>query len=383
LRHAAASSSSSAPLGGDAAEEPSVDLRAFEEALEELVRAAAQGPPEAATSSSQDDPLTALTRKDTALQSPALAKADWTAEAQALQKFADGQSPDTSGEEKVRLLHDAFVHRVEDVRRLDEHRTAVEQAVQDLTKERDRCKKELVAVMAIQGKLEASCRELLQLQTSIIQENKSIVEAEKERQNELNEKFQAAMADVEEKMKAETDVREHFIKENEDLRTKLNKFTETYEEQERQLTEQSAVRSKEMDLARERLREYETKGAESAANAVSLEKKNKALQKTTVALRAELQSIVGKFDEFHESVNGSSQKHGECKTEIDGLSAQLKDLDAENLELKENPKGNELQKEKEQLQKQRDMLERLCGNLQKECADIRERLMAHGKSGGC
>lgn len=39
-----------------------------------------------------------------------------------------------------------------------------------------------------------SCRELLQLQRSIIQENKNIVEAEKERQNELNEKFQASLS---------------------------------------------------------------------------------------------------------------------------------------------------------------------------------------------
>merc|ERR1712060_611891 len=110
------------------------------------------------------------------------------------------------------------------------------------------------------------------------------------RQGELNDKFQAAMKDVEEKMTAESEIREHFIKENDELRTKLDKFTETYEEQERQLTEQSAVRTKEMEGAKERLKEYKAKGIESAANATALDKKNKALQKTTVTLRAELQS---------------------------------------------------------------------------------------------
>merc|ERR1719277_1530351 len=113
-----------------------------------------------------------------------------------------------------------------------------------------------------------------------------------------------------------------------------------------------------MQAARERLKEYETKSVESNANAASLEKANKALQKTTVTLKAELQSILGKFDEFHESVNGSNQKHGECKTEIDGLSAKLKELDDENKDLKDNIKVNELTKEKEQFQKQRDALER-------------------------
>merc|ERR1712217_435182 len=77
--------------------------------------------------------------------------------------------------------------------------------------------------------------------------------------------------------------------------------------------EQSSVRSREMEAAKERLKEYETESAESAANATALEKKNKALQKTTVSLRAELQSILGKFDEFHESVNVPTKGMGSAK----------------------------------------------------------------------
>merc|ERR1712060_921174 len=129
--------------------------------------------------------------------------------------------------------------------------------------------------------------------------------------------------------------------------------------------------------------EYETKSAESKANAAQLEKKNKALQKTTVALRAELQSILGKFDEFHESVNGSNQRHGDCKEEIDGLSAKLKDLDAENADLKGNKRIDEITKEKEAAQKQSDALDRLCSNLDKEIHAIKERVRAPGKKGGC
>merc|ERR1712050_764003 len=114
------------------------------------------------------------------------------------------------------------------------------------------------AALAAKSKLEDSCRELQQLKTNITVESKKIVEDEQERQGELNNKFQAAMKDVEEKMNAESEVREHFIKENDELRTKLEKFTETYEEQERQLAEQSSVRTKEMEAAKERLKEYAT-----------------------------------------------------------------------------------------------------------------------------
>merc|ERR1719188_2810181 len=174
-------------------------------------------------------------------------------------------------QKKIEKLQEALADRIEDCRSLDEHRTATDRCLEELAKERDRCKKETQAALATKSKLEDSCRELQQLKTNITVESKKIVEDEQDRQGELNSKFQAAMKDVEEKMNAESEVREHFIKENDELRTKLDKFTETYEEQERQLAEQSAVRTKEMEAAKERLKEYETKSAESATNATALE----------------------------------------------------------------------------------------------------------------
>lgn len=375
-----ASTSSASPppadMGGLADLDEEHSAEDFEDALEEPEPSG----PEA--KSIEEHTAVVLAREPT-LQVPAMARADWNAEMQALRKMVDGaETPDA---EKVRLLHEALGQRIEDLRALEEHRTAVEKGLDDLAKERDRYRKEGQASVAVKAKLEESCRELQQLKVTITQENKKIVEDEKARQNELNEKFQSAMKDVHEKMGAETEIREHFIKENDELRTKLEKFTETYEEQERHLAEQCATRVREMNAAQERLREYEAKSTESKVNAGVLEKKNKVLQKTTVALRAELQSILSKFDEFHESVNGSSQKHGECKSEIDGLSARLKELEDENVELKGNVRANELGKEKESTQKQCVALEKLVDNLQKEIEKIRERLVstgAVGKKGG-
>jgi len=344
-------------------EDPSADE--FEDALEELVQSSSDQQGDA-----DEDPVAKLISKDPCLALPTPARADWVSELQTLRQLVSDTA--VSDDEKVGVLHEALTQRIEDLRTLEEHRTATERCLEDLAKERDRCKKETQAALAAKSKLEDSCRELQQLKTNITVESKKIVEDEQERQGELNNKFQAAMKDVEEKMTAESEVREHFIKENDELRTKLEKFTETYEEQERQLSEQSDVRSKEMTAARERLKEYETKSVESSTNATSLEKKNKALQKTTVALRAELQSILGKFDEFHESVNGSNKRHGECKEEIDGLSAKLKDMDAENAELKGCKRIEEVTKEKEAAQKQSDALDRLCANLAKEIKAIKD-----------
>merc|ERR1712031_27401 len=110
--------------------------------------------------------------------------------------------------------------------------------------------------------------------TTIAKENQKISEEEQSRHSELKAKFEQAIKDVQEKMDAELEVRQHFLKENEELRGKLLKFTETYEAQERQLAEQRDSREQEMGAAQNRLREHECMYVESKANADQLIKTN-------------------------------------------------------------------------------------------------------------
>merc|ERR1712032_277070 len=177
-----------------------------------------------------------------------------------------------------------------------------------------------------------------------------------------------------EKMDAELEVREHFLKENEELRGKLQKFTETYEAQEQQLAEQRESRGKEMEVAKQRLLEHETMCAESKTKTATLEKQNEAMRKSQTVLRAELQSILGKFNEIHEAVTGSNERHGECKVEIDDLNTKLQDLEKENADLRGNAALNQATEEQKVAQKQRDALERLCENLRKETKKLQEQL---------
>merc|ERR1712113_1082022 len=92
--------------------------------------------------------------------------------------------------------------------------------------------------------------------------------------------------------------------ENEELRGKLLKFTETYEAQEKQLAEQREARGREMEVAQQRLKEHESM--------------------------------------FHEAVTGSNQRHGECKVEIDSLQSRLQDLEKENVDLRNSPELSKL-----------------------------------------
>merc|ERR1711948_83791 len=73
--------------------------------------------------------------------------------------------------------------------------------------------------------------------------------------------------------------------------------------------------------AEKRLEEHETMCSESKVKTAKLEKDNEGLRKSQAILRTELQTILGKFDEFHEAVTGSNQRHGECKVEIDTLQS--------------------------------------------------------------
>lgn len=298
----------------------------------------------------------------------------------AIQALVD--DPGTPEEEKIRVLHDALVQRIEDRRGQEESKTGALRRLDAAAKERERCRSEVQRALAARAKLEGSCRELQQQKLSIAKENHRIAEEEQSRHTELKDKFQQAIKDVQEKMDAELEVRQHFLRENEELRGKLLKFTETYEAQERQLAEQREAREREMEAAQERLKEHETMCSESKTKTASLEKQNEGLRKSQTVLRDELQLILGKFDEFHEAVTGSNQRHGECKVEIDSLQSRLQDLEKENQDLRNSAQLSQLTKEQEVAQKQRDALDRLCDNLQKENRKLQQQLSNLRKSRG-
>lgn len=309
---------------------------------------------------------------DPTLAPPAPVRPDWGTDMENMRVLV--KDPTKSDEDKIRLLHDALLQRIEDTKGLEEHEATTLRRLAEASEERDRCRAETQRALAAKAKLECSCRELQQQKSSIAKENRRIAEEEQSRHTELRAKFEQTIKDVQEKMDAELEVRQHFMKENEELRGKLLKFTETYEAQEQQLSEQCDSREREMEVAQKRLDEHKTMCADSKIKTASLEKHNETLRKSQTVLRAELQTILGKFDEFHEAVTGSNQRHGECKVEIDTSQTRLQDLEKENADLKNSQQVKDTTEEQKVAQKQRDALERLCGNLTKDIKKHQEQL---------
>merc|ERR1719408_587973 len=121
---------------------------------------------------------------------------------------------------------------------------------------------------------------------------------------------------------------------------------------------------------------------ESKAKTASLEKHNETLRKSQATLRAELQTTLGKFDEFHEAVTGSNQRHGECKVEIDSLQTKLQEYEKENTDLRNSAELAKTTEEHKVAEKQRDALERLCDNLTKENKKLQEQPRSLRKTKG-
>jgi len=314
---------------------------------------------------------------DPALNPPASVRPDWPGDVGKMQKVAEDLN--TSDDKKIKELHEALVQRIEDSKVLDEHKATTLRRLVEASKERDRCRGETQRANQAKTKLEGNCRELQSQKLSIAKENQKTAEEEQSRHSELKEKFEQAIKDVQEKMDAELEVRQHFLKENEELRGKLQKFTETYEAQEKQLAEQRESRGLEMEVAEKRLEEHEVMCSESKIKTAKLEKDNEALRKSQTVLRAELQSILSKFDEFHEAVTGSNQRHGDCKVEIDTLQTRLQDHEKENADLKSCEQLKNATEEQKVAQKQRDALEKLCLNLERENKKLQDQQRIKGK----
>jgi len=189
---------------------------------------------------------------------------------------------------------------------------------------------------AAKMKVQEKCRVLEEQKAEIREKNQEIVSGEESRHAELKEKFEQAIKDA----------------------------------QEKQLQEQRDAREKELEMAKERLHDHDTKCKESTINSTKLEKENSELRKSEEKLRDELQKIMGRFDDFHERITGSNQRHGDCKDNVDALQKQLQELEKDHAELKQPPALTELIDEQKVTQKQVDALKKLHDNLRKEEKDL-------------
>merc|ERR1712007_418678 len=248
---------------------------------------------------------------DPSLAVPVPSRPDWDAEMEVLRALVD--DPNVSNEQKVQVLHEALVQRIDDEGKADEVKNRLHRRRHDASSERDRLRGEVQRALNMKSKLEVSCRDLQHLKVSITKENERIEEEEQSRHFDMKEKFEEAIKDVQEKMDQDLEVQQHKVKENEDLRSKLTEFTEQYEAQEKQDEEQQLAREHNIEFAEQQIKKHEGARAEAKHSTAYLEKQNEVMRKSQPKLRADVKAIVDKFDEFRDSVTGSNERHADCK----------------------------------------------------------------------
>merc|ERR1712007_146212 len=315
---------------------------------------------------------------DPSLAVPVPSRPDWDAEMEVLRALVDDLN--VSNEQKVQVLHEALVQRIDDEGKADEVKNRLHRRRHDASSERDRLRGEVQRALNMKSKLEVSCRDLQQLKVSITKENERIEEEEQSRHFDMKEKFEEAIKDVQEKMDQDLEVQQHKVKENEDLRSKLTEFTEQYEAQEKQDEEQQLAREHNIEFAEQQIKKHEGARAEAKHNTAYLEKQNEAMRKSQPKLRAEVKAIVEKFDEFRDSVTGTNERHADCKTEIESLRDELHELERVNSDLKKCPRIATLQHEQQEAQKQRIALDKLCKDLERQNRKLEEQVKSLQKA---
>jgi hypothetical protein len=68
------------------------------------------------------------------------------------------ENSNSSEDDKIRVLHDALVQRIEDTKNLDDHKATTLRRLEDAKKERDRCKAETQRALQAKTKLEGTLK---------------------------------------------------------------------------------------------------------------------------------------------------------------------------------------------------------------------------------
>lgn len=237
---------------------------------------------------------------------------------------------------------------------------------------------ELTKSLLIREKLESLCRELQRQNKQLTDECKRIASEEQQKRLDLSTRFHDAIKDVTIKLEEQGDERLRQIKENEMLQEKLRHFTQQYEFQEQQYTQQLRTKSLEQQLLEVKLKQQEELFKQGEAKIHLYTEQIAQLLKTEQDLRGRLALYGDKFEQFQDTLTKSNEVFASFKIEMEKMSKTIKTLEKENLSLKKKvekldvslielvDERESLKKQLETARKQKEKLEALCRSLQAE-----------------
>lgn len=265
------------------------------------------------------------------------------------------------------------------------HSSLLEDEIADLRKQNEQLANEKQMVSAqlakslqMREKLESLCRELQRHNKQLTDERKQIASEEQQKRLDLSTRFHDAIKDVTAKLEEQGDERLRQIKQNELLQDKLRQFTQQYEFQEQQYSQQLRTKSLEQQILEVKLKQQEEIAKQGETNLQTYTEQITQLLQTEQDLRGRLSLYGEKFEQFQDMLTKSNEVFTSFKAQMESMSKTIKKLEKENLALqKKCEKSNvslielvderaNLKHQVETSRNQKEKLEALCRILQAE-----------------
>jgi regulator of replication initiation timing len=245
---------------------------------------------------------------------------------------------------------------------------AVRTQILDAEEERREAKTALHRTLFVKNKVEGLCNSLQQQTQVLVDERKRLIEQERRRRQELADGFQNTISDVKKKMDEQALERARLAKENEDLRSRFKQFFEQYDRREKELLEQQKTGAAETEAFEKKYADQHYLWRQATHREQMAQQDNEELLATEKALRDQLQTYTGKFNQFQDALSKSEKVLGQYKRQRNKIQRRVEGLVKENAELRaRNDKKNQAAKrELEAALRDKDEAQEKCKMLQAE-----------------
>eukprot|EP00742_Colponemidia_sp_Colp-10_P006851 GILJ01007343.1.p1 GENE.GILJ01007343.1~~GILJ01007343.1.p1 ORF type:complete len:394 (+),score=98.93 GILJ01007343.1:36-1217(+) len=289
-------------------------------------------------------------------------------------------------EDKVERIHARLVLEIQENKRLEKDLLVLKRKNDQAQKEKDSAFSELARTQSVKNTLESLCRKLQKQNKMILEDSKRVASDEKQKREELSQKFQTTIQDITVKLEQQANERTEQAQHNEMLRKKLQGFAEQYEVREQHFSHQLRAKDLEQQLVEAKLKQQVELAAQEALKSQAYKEQLEALSRTEADLRTQLALYADKFEQFQDTLTKSNEVFTTFKKEMEKMSKTIKKLEKENSQLRKKCEStdvtliemleerNTTRKQMDAFKVQKERLEALCRTLQTERTNLQKQL---------
>jgi len=279
---------------------------------------------------------------------------------------------------KIEQLHKKCTALYADMKRQELELQKQKKRADTLQKEKDNAKTELNKATSMKEKLEKLSRETNNENRKLRADVQRLQDVEAKMREELHERLEAMVFDVEEVINSgeRVDEQKETFETDELFKRKFKSFVDQYEMRELQFT--SLMRQKDLEIQSQQLMLEQQRKAQEMESSKShqLTRQVSTFSQTETELRSQLNIYVEKFKQVEDTLNNSNDLFLTFRREMEEMSKKTKRLEKENLTLSRKHEATNqnilkmaeertrTHKELELLRKKNENLEKLCRGMQ-------------------